>query len=497
MNLRPKAVLTEEEVQKGLKLVIGDGLATEAMTALTGGTFLVAMALLMGASNFQIGLLAALPTFTNIFQLLSIWLVRRYNNRRAVSVICSYLARIPLLVVGALALLFPRQELVTLVIGMLFFLYFFGSIAGPAWNAWMKDLVPERMLGAYFSKRSRYSQLLSVILTLTLAVLLDFVKDHYPERQLETYGYMFLAGGIIGITGAAILSRAPEPQSYLSKENIFRLFLRPLRDGNFRRLLMFNSAWVFAINIATPFFSVFMMKTLGLSLSIIIGLNILSLLCNIFTVQIWGAFADRYSNKTIIAIAAPLYVLCILAWCFVGIYTSFYANMALLVAIHIVSGFALSGINLSLTNIGLKLAPNDAAIVYLSAKNIITAFFSSIAPLIGGMLADYFTSRHLNITAEWGSPQLTKVFRLLSLHEWNFLFLIGAFIAIIAVQWLSRVKEVGEVEKDVVVRVMRSSIRHSLKESFVIGHLINFHEQLMGIVRKKPVVEQKAPEKQD
>lgn len=79
MNLQPKKELNDQEVQEGLKMVIGDGLAAEAMTVLTGGAFLVAMALLMGANNFQIGLLAALPTFTNFFQLLSIWLVRRYN----------------------------------------------------------------------------------------------------------------------------------------------------------------------------------------------------------------------------------------------------------------------------------------------------------------------------------------------------------------------------------------------------------------------------------
>src|SRR5215213_7517024 len=122
MGLRPKKELTEAEIKTGLRLVIQDGLAAEAMTSLTGGAFLVAMALLMGASNFQIGLLAALPTFTNIFQLVSIWLVRRYNNRRAISVYCAFLARIPLLVVGSMPLLFPQEGSVKLVI---FFLFFF------------------------------------------------------------------------------------------------------------------------------------------------------------------------------------------------------------------------------------------------------------------------------------------------------------------------------------------------------------------------------------
>src|ERR1041385_325224 len=104
MDLRPSAHLSEQQVQSGLKLVIKDGLAAEAMTALTGGAFLVSMALLMGASNFQIGVLASLPTFTNIFQLLSIWLVKKYNNRRAVAVMCAFLARFPLLVIGSLPL---------------------------------------------------------------------------------------------------------------------------------------------------------------------------------------------------------------------------------------------------------------------------------------------------------------------------------------------------------------------------------------------------------
>src|ERR1051325_11474513 len=107
MNLQPKKELTEQEIQRGLKFVIGDGLAAEAMTALTGGAFLVSMALLMGASNFQIGVLAALPTFKNIFQLLAIVLVRKYSNRRGIAVACAVLARSPLLVIGILPLLFP------------------------------------------------------------------------------------------------------------------------------------------------------------------------------------------------------------------------------------------------------------------------------------------------------------------------------------------------------------------------------------------------------
>ncbi len=481
--LKPKAHLTDADVQRGLKMVIGDGVATEAMTTLTGGTFLVAMAILLHASNFQIGVLAALPTFTNIFQLLSIWLVGKYRNRRLVCVGCALLARLPLLVIGVLVL-FSAASVRTLM-SLLFFYYFFGSIAGPSWNSWIKDLVPEQILGSYFSRRTRLSQTLNVILSTMLAILLDLIKKYFPGTELITYACMFIIGASTGITGAFILSRAPEPQSSLTELNVFRLLRQPLANANFRSLLIFNAAWVFALNLATPFFTVYMIKTLNLPLSYIIVLTIIGLTSSIFTVQRWGALADRYSNKTIIAIGGPLYVLCIIAWCFVGIYTHLYANIILLVLIYIGSGIATAGINLSLTNIGLKLSPREDAIVYLSTQNIIMAFFSSIAPVLGGWLADFFTSRHLSITAQWTSPKIDKVFRLLVLHEWNFLFLIGAFLALLALQLLTAVKETGEVEKEKVVRIMRTNIKSNLKEYFLIGDIINWHEQLRALLRRK------------
>lgn len=483
MDVRPKKLLTEQEVQTGLKLVITEGLATEAMTTLTGGAFLVAVALLFGASNLQIGLLAALPTFTNIFQLLSIWLVRRYNNRRAISVACALLARVPLVIMGIMA--FFSAGSIQLLIFFLFFYNLFASIAGLSWNAWMKDLVPGNQLGTYFSRRSGNMQTLNVVLSLCLAFIIDYVKDNHPRYELTTYSIMFIVAGIIGIIGAFVLSKVPEPQSYLSRENILQLFKRPLKDSNFRKLLFFNSAWVFALNIAIPFFTVYMLKHLDLSMTYVIGLTVVSQLCSIITIRMWGRFSDRYSNKTILAIAAPMYILAIIGWCFVGLYSRFLSNMVLLVFIHIFTGIATAGINLSLTNIGLKLAPNEHAIVYLSTKNIITAVFSSVAPLIGGVLADYFTNRALVINAEWAGPQVNKVLHLVSLHDMNFLFLIGAVLAFISLEFLIRVKEVGEVEKDVVVRIMRSSIKNNLKEYFLIGNLISWHDQLWALFKKK------------
>lgn len=484
MDLQPRSALSEEDVKKGLKLVIADGLATEGMTTFTGGAFLVGMALLLGASNFQIGLLAALPTVTNIFQLTSIWLVRRFNNRRSVTVFSSLLARVPLLLIGFSAI-FDQAGGLNVLIFFLFFSYLFGSIAGPSWNSWMKDLVPEHRLGTYFSKRTSYTQSLNVVLSLLLAFAVDNIKTYFRDYELTIYGVFFILGGVVGIIGALILMSVPEPVSNLSNTNLFRLFRKPLTDGNFQRLLIFNSAWVFAVNIAVPFFIVFMMKSLGLPMSYIIGFAVVGQVAGILTVRTWGTLSDRYSNKTIIAISAPLYILCLIAWCFVGLYDNFLSNVLLLTVVHAMMGIANAGMNLSITNLGLKISPKELAIVYLTARNMVVSFFGSIAPLLGGVLADYFMDRSLRVDLTWASPGIEKTLYLLSLHEWNFLFLIGAILALVAVELLVHVREVGEVEKELVTRIMRRSVRTKVKDFFVIGILTSWHEHLWTIIKKQ------------
>lgn len=464
MNFKPSESLSQQEINKGLSLVIKDGLAAEAMAALTGGTFLVAMALQLGASNFQIGLLAALPTLTNVFQLVAIWLVQKYNNRRAVAVVTNFVARFPLLIIGLLPFLFTTGTSIQVLIFLLFFHYFFGSIAGASWNSWMKDLVPENKLGTYFSHRSRLTQTLNVVLSLLLALGLDAVKKYAPEKELIAYSLMFLGGGLLGLIGTYILSRTPEPKSHLAKENLVKLFSKPLKDRNFRNLLIFNSFWTFALNLATPFFSVYMMKTIQLPLSYIIGFGILGQLAGIIAIKVWGRYTDQYSNKTIISIAAPIYIVCILGWSFVGLPTSHLMTIVLIGIINILSGMSSSGINLAITNIGMKLAPKEEAIVYLSARNMIVAFVSALGPLLGGWLADFFSNRSFVWNMQWNGPKGSSVLRLLELQNWNFLFIIGGVLAIAALKTLSRVKEEGEVEKNHAVAVMRVAFRKRFKE---------------------------------
>ena len=69
MTFTGKDTVTEAEVQSGLRAVIKDGFASQAMVTFTGSVFLVAYALKLGASNVTIGLLAAIPPLAQLIQL--------------------------------------------------------------------------------------------------------------------------------------------------------------------------------------------------------------------------------------------------------------------------------------------------------------------------------------------------------------------------------------------------------------------------------------------
>jgi hypothetical protein len=464
MRFRPFESLSPSQIDSGLKLAVKDGVAAEVMATLTGGTFLVALALGFGASSFQIGLLAAIPTLSNLFQLAALYLLHKYANRKAISVVCSTFARLPLLLIGFLPLLFPAKAGLVLLISLVFTHYFFGALSGTSWSSWLKDLVPQEILGTYFSHRSRLIQIVSVTLSLVVAFALDYVKVHRPGEINIVYSVMFFLGGAFGLYGVYLISLTPEPRIHPVKQNLIKQFRRPLNEPNFRKFLIFNSCWAFAVNLAAPFFTVYMLKTLKFPLSCVVIFSIVNQVSSILFIRMWGRYSDKYSNKTVLRICAPIYLCCIFAWTFTTFPDQHVLTIPLLVLIHIGSGMALGGINLSLNNISFKLTPGkEEAAVFLSARGLIIAFFAGIAPIFGGMFADFFSQHELNWNIEWKGPLGNTIIQTLSLQSWDFFFCTASFLGLFALYRLTFVKEEGEVERKVLVRELSTVLGKEMR----------------------------------
>jgi len=235
------------------------------------------------------------------------------------------------------------------------------------------------------------------------------------------------------------------------RPKILKLLAQPFKDENFRKLIAFMCSWNFAVNLAGPFFMVYMLKRLGLSMSFIIGLSIISQVMNFVFVKVWGKYTDRFSNKSVLAICGPMFILSILAWTFTTMPEKYFLTIPLLVVIHIVMGLSSAGVSLASGNIGLKLAPQGHATAYLAANTIVNSVAAGIAPILGGKFADFFAHRELAWTLKYTSPVREFTLPTLNLQQWDFFFALAFVIGLYSLHRLAMIKEAGEVEEKVVM----------------------------------------------
>ena len=465
MWFRAEENITDRQIEAGLKNIIGDGIASQAMGILTGGVFLTAFAIKLGASNMIIGLLAAIGPLSQLIQLPSVVLIEKMRNRRAIVVATAVLGRMCWLLIALIPFLFSAGLGLSILLALMVISSALGAVSGCSWNSWMRDLIPQNILGSFFSKRMRLATGVGIALSVIAAVFLDFWKKSFANLELQGYSILFLVGLGAGIISIYFLIKTPEIRMPATGERIriFKVFSEPFRNENFRKLMVFLASWNFAANLAGPFFMVYMLKRLGMSMSFIIGLSILSQVLNVGFLRIWGRFTDRFSNKSVLAISGPLFILSILAWAFTTMPEKYFLTIPLLICIHIVMGLSSAGVSLASGNISMKLAPKGQATAYLATNTVTNSIAAGVAPILGGKFADFFAGRELAWTLEYTTPSAEYSLPTLNLQQWDFFFVLAFLIGLYSLHRLAMVKEEGEVEEKVVARELFTEVRSQVR----------------------------------
>src|SRR5690349_1167701 len=78
----PEPQLAPSAVQRGLRLSIAEGSLSNIHITVTSGAFQTGFALLLGARDFELGVIAALPFIGQLFQFVGAYLEQRLGNRR-------------------------------------------------------------------------------------------------------------------------------------------------------------------------------------------------------------------------------------------------------------------------------------------------------------------------------------------------------------------------------------------------------------------------------
>jgi hypothetical protein len=99
--LQPQPTISAQECARGIRFLMIDAAAATAIGALNSGVVLLALALHIGASTVEIGLLAAIPLLTQVLQAPTVKLVERWRRRKLISVMGVFTARLALPIYAA------------------------------------------------------------------------------------------------------------------------------------------------------------------------------------------------------------------------------------------------------------------------------------------------------------------------------------------------------------------------------------------------------------
>jgi MFS family permease len=492
--LNPRPTISDKDLSRGLRFLALEGGFAMGFFSITTSGFLAAFALALGANNLQIGILAAIPFIMQIVQLPSIWLVEHVRRRKLIGVSSWFLAQM-LWIPMALIPVFmdvPGQGAITFLLLLMSIRGILSAVCNTAWNGWIRDLVPQTILGRFFSRRLTLATVIGMCFSLGAAFFIDFWKGQVIDTQvIMGYVYVLLFGCIfLGLASPVMMALIPEPlmqPAPVPHASLWQRLAAPVRDRNFRRLLAFLSLWGFASNLAIPFFAVYMLVRLGFPLTWVIAFSILSQLFNILFLRVWGRYVDRFGSKSVLSLCVSLYLLVIVGWIFTTMPERYFLTIPLLFFLHIFAGIATAGVNITIGTIGLKLAPQGESTSYLAGASLAVNVGAGLGPILGGFLADFFMNRQLNLTLSWISPETAVDLPALSIHGYDFLFAAAFLLGLVTLSVLAAIREEGEVTRETILESLVYPARDTSRPANMVPQYNLVSTSTLGYIRRIPI----------
>lgn len=416
--------------EKSLKLSVTEGGAFSVMDGF-GLRYITPYAVALGMSNFLIGVLSSLPTvFGSLSQLKSAKMLENHSRKKIVlwSVILQTLSWIPIIFIGYAYFFLGLSSIAASVLLLIFYtmLITFGTFAAPAWSSWMRDLI-SRNTDTYFARRNRIVGGVAFLSMLTAGYLLSYFKDS------GFLGFAVIFGiALIGRSFSAYLfTKNYEPKMKKSEGYYFSFleFTEKMWHNNFGHFVIFSSLISFAVAIASPFFSVYMLEDLGfdyLSYTIII---IIPVAVTLLTLPFWGRFGDKYGNIQILRVCGSFIFLVPFFW----LLTPFLADspktlLTYLILTEAFSGVIWAGFNLATATFVFHAVSRERLHLCVAYNGILNAIGAFLGALLGGILA-------------------SKDFGILGMKGLLFVFLISMILRFVFFfVFIGKVKEVRPVE---------------------------------------------------
>lgn len=302
-----------------LRASMGDGASFGVMVGV-GESYLAAFALAIGLGEISAGLVSSIPLLVGgVLQLISLRAVAWFGGEKRWILFCATLQGLsffPLVwaaLSGSIALV-PLLAIASL--------YWAGGLAsGPPWNTWMESIVPARIRPGYFARRTRTSQICTLVGLVGGGTMLQWADNR--GYALLGFAAIFATAALFRFWSVSWLARHKTPDSYTAGLNL----RRPLaaqssvasdsksRPGNSQsttkatyqgsgisgvRLLSYLVAVQLMVQISGPYFAPYMLRQLEFSYSQFVTILAVGFLSKIIALSFWGKFSRRYGAKRLL-----------------------------------------------------------------------------------------------------------------------------------------------------------------------------------------------------
>jgi MFS family permease len=369
----------DEGHQKSLRGQVREGASAAVMQG-SGETYLSAFALLLHATPFQIGLLAAVPPIIGTAaQLLSVKVLDRVKSRKPLILFGAAGQALAWLPLFFLPMLFPSYGAWLLLTGVALYVAM-GHLTVPAWNSLITDMIDDDRRGMYFARRAKV-----VALTSFAALSAAGIVLHASETWTNPawgFGIIFVFAAIARLISTGYLARLQElpAREGVKREAGVRDFLRARRSVMFRRFLIFSGCFHVAAMMAGPFFVVYLLRDLHLTY-LQYGLWLAApILGQLLSLKEWGRIADTFGNKKVLVLTGLIIPI-------LPILYLFSSNWLILVGINFLSGLIWPGFSLSLGNYVFDAVQPGDRTKGVAIYNTVNAIGAGIGAMLGSWLA--------------------------------------------------------------------------------------------------------------
>lgn len=363
-------------VRKSLKYSYLDGVFASIMTGLSE-QFLVPYCLALNGTAGHVALIATMPAFVgSISQLLSSDTIEMFRSRRKVInvfVLLHALMWIPIILVpylfkGNIALLILFT---TLYVSL-------NAFCIPGWSSLISEYIPSKARGKYFGWRNKMLGLIIVASGLTGGTVLWI----FSGNKIFGFLIIFTAAFLSRLISWHFLTKMYEPPYRHIPESKFTFFdfIKRIKESNFAKFVIIVGGMSFCVNIASPFFAVYMLRDLKFNYIVYTVVMVSATLVSLVLMERWGKHGDAVGNVKIMKTCAVFTPIIPILWLFSH-------NIIYLIIIQVFSGFIWAGFNMSVSNFiydAVTPAKRSRCISYFNVINGTSIFAGAI---LGGYLA--------------------------------------------------------------------------------------------------------------